>query len=261
MNVFLREMKAYRKSLIIWSIGLVLLIFMGNTEYSSLSSSGQSLNELVESMPKALQALMGTGTLDLSTPIGYFAILYLYLLLMATIHASMMGASIIAKEERDKTFEFLFVKPITRTKVITMKLVAAFINLVVFNAVTTIATVLIFEMDNGIEDLLMLMGGMFILQILFLVLGSALAAVIRNPKRAAPIATGILLLTFILSIVIDLSEKLEVLKYVVPFKYFTAENMLTGDGFEAVFVVISACLIVILTALTYVFYKKRDLNV
>ncbi|WP_099361040.1 ABC transporter permease subunit [Fredinandcohnia onubensis] len=261
MNVFLREMKAYRKSLIIWSIGLVLLIFMGNTEYSSLSSSGQSLNELVESMPKALQALMGTGTLDLSTPIGYFAILYLYLLLMATIHASMMGASIIAKEERDKTFEFLFVKPITRTKVITMKLVAAFINLIVFNAVTTIATVLIFEMDNGFEDLLKLMGGMFILQILFLVLGSALAAVIRKPKRVAPIATGILLLTFILSIVIDLSEKLEVLKYVVPFKYFTAENMLTGDGFEVVFVVISICLIVILTAVTYVFYKKRDLNV
>jgi ABC-2 type transport system permease protein len=261
MNVFLREMKSYRKSLIIWSIGLVLLIFMGNTEYSSLSSSGQSLNELVESMPKALQALMGTGTLDLSTPIGYFAILYLYLLLMATIHASMMGASIIAKEERDKTFEFLFVKPITRTKVITMKLVAACINLVVFNAVTTMATVLIFEMDNGIEDLLMLMGGMFILQILFLVLGSALAAVIRNSKRAASIATGILLLTFILSIVIDLSEKLEVLKYVVPFKYFTAENMLTGDGFEVVFVVISVCLIVILTAVTYVFYQKRDLNV
>ncbi|MEK5440576.1 MULTISPECIES: ABC transporter permease subunit [unclassified Fredinandcohnia] len=261
MNVFLREMKAYRKSLIIWSIGLVLLIFMGNTEYSSLSSSGQSLNELVESMPKALQALMGTGTLDLSTPIGYFAVLYLYLLLMATIHASMMGASIIAKEERDKTFEFLFVKPITRTKVITMKLVAAFINLVVFNAVTTIATILIFEMDHGIEDLLKLMGGMFILQILFLVLGSALAATIRKPKRAAPIATGILLLTFILSIVIDLSEKLEVLKYVVPFKYFTAENMLTGDGFEAVFVMISVCLTVILTALTYVFYKKRDLNV
>ncbi|RFB13358.1 ABC transporter [Bacillus sp. HNG] len=261
MNVFLRELKAYRKSLIIWSVGIVLLILMGKTEYSSLSSSGQSLNELIESMPKALQALMGTGTLDVSTPIGYFSILYLYLLLMATIHGAMMGASIIAKEERDKTFEFLFVKPITRTKVITMKLVAGFVNLVVLNVVTTVATIVIFEMHNEIPDIFMLMGGMFILQVLFLMIGSALASIIRNPRSAAPIATGILLLTFILSIVIDLSEKLENLTYIVPFKYFAAKDMLTGDGFEAVFVIISLSLIAILTVVTFIFYKKRDLNV
>ncbi|THE12762.1 ABC transporter [Bacillus timonensis] len=261
MNVFLRELKAYRKSLLIWSVGIVLLILMGKTEYSSLATSGQSLNELIESMPKALQSLMGIGTLDVSTPIGYFSILYLYLLLMATIHGAMMGASIIAKEERDKTFEFLFVKPITRTKVITMKLMAGFVNLVVFNVVTTVATILLFEMNNEMADVFMLMSGMFILQVLFLMIGTALASVIRNPKRAAPIATGILLLTFILSIVMDLSEKLEFLKYIVPFKYFAAKNMLTGDGFEAVYVVLSLSLIVSLTATTYVFYKKKDLNV
>ncbi|WP_010677888.1 ABC transporter permease subunit [Bacillus timonensis] len=261
MNVFLREMKAYRKSLIIWSIGLVLLLLMGKTEYSSLSSSGQSLNELIESMPKALQALMGTGTLDLSTPIGYFSILYLYLLLMGTIHAAMLGASIIAKEERDKTFEFLFVKPITRTKVITMKLLAALTNLVVFNAVTTIATILVFEMNREIKDLFMLMSGMLLLQLLFLMIGSALASVIRGPKRAAPFAMGILLLTFILSIVIDLSEKLEPFTYIVPFRYFTAKKILTGDGFEAVYVILSLSFIVALTVTTYVFYKKKDLNV
>ncbi|MDR4888045.1 ABC transporter permease subunit [Fredinandcohnia sp. QZ13] len=261
MNVFLRELKAYRKSLIIWSVGIVMLILMGKTKYSSLSTSGQSLNELIESMPKALQALMGTGTLDVSTLIGYFSILYVYLLLMATIHGAMMGSSIIAKEERDKTFEFLFVKPITRTKVISMKLTAGIFNLVVFNVVTTVATILIFEMHNEIADIFMLMGGMFILQVLFLMIGSALASIIRNTRSAAPIATGILLLTFILSIVIDLSEKLENLSYIVPFKYFAAKDMLTGDGFEAVFVIISLSLIAILTIVTFVFYKKRDLNV
>ena len=35
---------------------------------------------------------------------------FFILLLMATIHAAMLGATIIAKEERDKTSEFLFVK-------------------------------------------------------------------------------------------------------------------------------------------------------
>lgn len=260
MNLFLRELKAYRKSVIIWSVGIVLFILMGKTEYSSLSSSGNSLNELIESMPKALQAIMGTGTLDVSTPIGYFSILYLYLLLMGTIHAAMLGASILAKEERDKTFEFLFVKPITRSQITTMKLMAALANLLVFNIVTTFASMLLFEMNHKSSQLLMLMGGMLILQVLFLTIGSALASVLRNPKRAAPIATGILLFTFILSIVIDLSEHLNFLTYIVPFKYFAAKDILTRDGYDALFVILSLLLIVVLTIITFVFYKKKDLN-
>ena len=50
-------------------------------------------------MPKSLQAIMGTNSLDLSSVIGYYGLLYLYLVVMAGIHASMLGANIISKEE------------------------------------------------------------------------------------------------------------------------------------------------------------------
>ena len=63
--------------------------------------------------------LLGFSDLDLSKVSGYYGMLFIYLLLMATIHAAMLGATIIAKEERDKTSEFLFVKPVSRSKVIT----------------------------------------------------------------------------------------------------------------------------------------------
>ena len=45
---------------------------------------------------------------------------------MATVHAAMLGADIISKEERDKTAEFLFVKPISRNKIIISKLLGSF---------------------------------------------------------------------------------------------------------------------------------------
>ena len=102
MNIFLREMKAYQKSLIIWSIGVIFLIGSGMAKFEGMASSGQSMNDILAAMPKSLQAIMGTGTLDISKVSGYFGVLYIYLLLMATIHAAMLGATIIAKEERDK---------------------------------------------------------------------------------------------------------------------------------------------------------------
>lgn len=264
MNIFWKEMKSYRKSLIFWSIGVFLMVASGMAKYAGLSSSGQSMNDLMADMPKSLKAILGIGALDLNTASGYYGLLYLYLLLMATIHAAMLGANIISKEERDKTSEFLFVKPVSRNRIITSKLLAAFANVVIFNLVTFISSILIVGKYSDGEsintDIATTMLGMFIVQILFLVIGTAIAAVKKKSKSAGSIATGILLLTFIISVAIDLNEKIEGLKYITPFKYFEPKNVMYGGGLDGVFVLLSLVLIVVLFLATYVFFEKRDLN-
>ncbi|MGE7760305.1 ABC transporter permease subunit [Peribacillus sp. NPDC097895] len=265
MNIFLKEMKHHRKSLIFWSIGVFLMVTSGMTKYEAYSSSGQSINDLIADIPKSMRAVLGFSDLDLTKASGYYGMLFLYLLLMATIHAVMLGATIIAKEERDKTSEFLFVKPVSRSKVITTKLLAAFTNIVIFNLATFVSSIILLgkysdgEAVNG--EIAILMAAMLFLQVLFMVIGSALAAVKKKPKTAASVAAGILLLTYMLSIVIDLNENIEGLRYLTPFKYFEAENVMYGGGLDVIFVVISLILILTLLVVTYVFYKKRDLNV
>ncbi|NOU64592.1 ABC transporter permease subunit [Paenibacillus sp. LMG 31461] len=264
MNIFWRELKTYRKSMIFWSLGLIFLIASGMNKYQATAANGQ-INDLMAEMPKSLQVIMGGGALDLSKASGYFGILVLYFLLMATIHAAMLGANIIAKEERDKTAEFLFVKPLSRHQIITWKLLSAFVNILIFNLVSWISSMLIVgayskgEAVNG--DISIVMLGMFILQLLFLVIGTSIATVYRNSKKAASLSTGIMLVTFILSIAIDFNDKLAFLKYVTPFKFYEAKNIMYGGGLDAVYVVISAVLIVLLTVVTYVSFKKRDLHV
>ncbi|MFD6210197.1 ABC transporter permease subunit [Peribacillus sp. NPDC060253] len=265
MNIFLKEMKYHRKSLIFWSIGVFLMVISGMTKYEAYSSSGQSINDLIADIPKSLRAVLGFSDLDLMKASGYYGMLFLYLLLMATIHAVMLGATIIAKEERDKTSEFLFVKPVSRSKVITTKLLAAFTNIIIFNLATFLSSIILLgkysdgEAVNG--EIAILMAAMLFLQVLFMVIGSALAAVKKKPKTAASVAAGILLLTYMLSIVIDLNENIEGLRYFTPFKYFEAKNVMYGGGLDVLFVVISLILILTLLVVTYVFYKKRDLNV
>ena len=266
MNIYWNELKSHRKSLLYWSIGIFLMVASGMAKYAAYSSSSQSINDLVADLPKSLKAVLGFNTLDLSKISGYYGMFYIYLLLMATIHAAMLGATIIAKEEREKTAEFLFAKPVSRNTIITAKLLAAFTNIVIFNLVSFISLIILMgkynkagEAVNG--DIALTMVAMFILQILFMVIGSALAAVKKKPRSAASLATGVLLLTYMLSIAIDLNDRIERLKYFTPFKYIEAKNIMFGGGIEPIFVVISVILIAALSVVTYVFYQRRDLNV
>lgn len=264
MNIFMKEMKAHRKSLIIWSIGVFILIVSGMGKYAGFSSSGQSMNDLMADMPQSLQAIMGTGTFDLSKASGYYGVLFLYLVLMATIHAAMLGAHIISKEERDKTAEYLFVKPISRSQIITSKLLAAFVNIVIINIIAWVSSILIVgyysKGESVSSDIAITMIGMFIIQLLFLVIGTAIAAISKKPKKASSLSTAILLITFILSIAIDLNDKIENMKYLTPFKYFEAKNVMYGGGLDAVFIILSLVMVAALTIGTFVCYRKRDLN-
>lgn len=241
------------------------MVASGMAKYSSLEGTGQSMNTLMADMPKSLQAIMGTGSLDLSTPIGYFGVLFLYLAVMASIHAAMLGSNIIAKEERDKTVEFLLVKPVSRTWMISAKLSAALVNILIFNLVTLASSISMVgkyaEGEDVTGEIAMLMIGMFILQLIFLVIGTAIAAVLKNAKKATSLATGILLFLFILSIAIDLNEKLDGLKFVTPFKYYDAKLVLEDGGFEPIYLGLSTLILLVLTLVTYLFYRKRDMNV
>lgn len=87
MNIFIREIKAHRKSLVIWIISLMFLIMSGMSEYSAFSKSEGGLDEMLNNMPESLQKLFGFGTLDFSLGVHYYGALYLYIALLVAFHA------------------------------------------------------------------------------------------------------------------------------------------------------------------------------
>ncbi|WP_071461472.1 ABC transporter permease subunit [Bacillus massilinigeriensis] len=263
MNIVRRESKANAKSLILWSVGSVIMVATGMAKYAGMAGSGDSMNKLVASMPKSLQAIMGTASFDLSKASGYYGLLFLYLLVMGTIHAAMLGAGIIAKEERDKTAEFLFAKPVSRTKALSEKLLAAVGNLLIFNAVTLLSSIAFIRMyGNGErfeETIVLLMAALLFGQLLFLSLGAFIAAILKRPSAAGACAAGMLLFTFLLSIAVNMKEELHLLRYLTPFQYFEASKIMDA-GLDPVFISLSLFLTVGFTTLAYYFYNRKDLG-
>ena len=264
MNIFSREMKANLKSLLIWCSAQFFVIFSGMVKYSGYANSKIDINTLFQQFPKGLMAVFGIGEVDMSKIEGFYSMFFLFFMLLAAIHASTIGAVIISKEERDHSADFLFAKPVTRGKVITAKLAAGLVNVLIFNLVTLTCSlyfISLYNHGNPIADkVIIIMIALLIFQVLFLCIGSALGALIKTTRKATSWTSALLLGTFFLSIGIDIDKRIEFLKYVTPFKYFEAKSLMFGGAFQASSLIISAGLIGICLFVTYVQYGKRDLT-
>lgn len=266
MNIFFRELKAHRKSIIIWSLVMILFVFMGMQKYSTMvgkDGNTEVLMNLINSMPSFLKAIWGISSLDIASPVGYYGMLFSYLALIGAIHAVTLGTGIIYKEERDKTVEFLMTKPVSRSRIVTSKIMAALVNVVIFNVVTFITSIIVLKglTDESIAGSMILsILAMFFIQLLFLMIGIGAAAIMKKPKKAGSITMSILILAFLLSIVADLSSKLEMFKFLSPFKYFEAKSFLASSRLSMGYITLTLIIVITILIMSYREYNKRDLN-
>jgi len=259
MNVFLREMKSHRWGLLFWCIGIFWMVAAGMMKYSAFEASGQSVSDMLQQLPEGLRAVFGLSGFDVTTAAGFYGMLYLYLVVMGGIHAALIGASVISKEERDRTSEFLYTKPSTRGRILTAKLAAGLVNIIVVNLATLTSSFYYVDMYNKDEPfgakIMLLMVGMFFIQAIFLSIGAFLAGTTHKPKTAPSRASSIMFLAFMLSVIVNLNEDLDILKYLTPFKYFEAAPLMSNGGLEIGYVALSVAIIVIAIAATYRFYS------
>ncbi|MDV3429204.1 MAG: ABC transporter permease, partial [Bacillota bacterium] len=259
MNIFIRELKANRKALIIWSICMVLGVMSGMAKYTAYSSSGAS-SQIFDKLPYSLKALLGMGSFEVTKMSGFFAMLFLYIELTVAIHAVLLGNGIIAKEEQDKTTEFLMVKPVPRTAIITAKLLAALFNIVIINLVTLVSSILMVGAYNRGKDItgeiMMFFLSLFIVQLIFLSLGALVSSFIKKPKASGSVATGIMFGSFIIAKITDLTDRVNLINVFSPFKYFSYADIVNGKGLSPSAAVLSIILIALFFGFTYFFYTK-----
>jgi ABC-2 type transport system permease protein len=264
MNIFLRELKANLKSLLIWSGVVILLIFMAGAKYSAFAGDPELL-KMLDSMPPALLDALSMSAFNLTTISGFYGVMFIYFALMAAIAAAMWGSDSISKEERDKTVEFSLVLPVTRSRVITAKGLAALVNCIIFVLITwgvSLVAVQSYKPDQAFYDFLALeMEAIFVIELIFLAIGLLLGCAMKQYKRSGSTAIAIILTTYFMSIMTVMNEKLDFLKYFTPFKYFDAAVLLRDGHLDILYLVISAAIIVVCVAASYWVYNKRDLYI
>lgn len=264
MNIFLRELRANLKSLLIWSAILALLIWIAVAKFSAFAGNPEML-AMLDAMPPAVLDAMNMRAFNLTTLNGFYGLMFIYFALMGAMAAAMWGSDIISKEERDKTVEFSLVLPVSRSRVVTAKALAALVNCIAFVLITaavSLVAVQSYNPDQAFYDLLLLeMQAMFVIELVFLAFGLLLGCAMKQYKRSASVAVGVILVTYMMSIVSLMQEDLDFLKYATPFRYFEAGELFRTGQLQGTYLLISAAIIVVCVAGAYLTYSRRDLYI
>jgi ABC-2 type transport system permease protein len=264
MNIFIRELKANLKSLLIWSVIVALLIMLAVAKFSAFASDPEML-KMLDSMPPALLDALSMRAFNLTTLSGFYGIMFIYFGLMGAIAAAMWGSDIISKEERDKTVEFSLVLPVSRSRVITAKALAALVNCIAFVLITWVVSLVAMQSynpDQAFLDFLALeMQAMLAIELIFLAIGLLLGCAMKRYKLSGSTAIAIILATYFMSIISVMHKDLEFLKYFTPFKYFDAGELFRTGKMDITYLLLSAAIIVVSVALAYWIYNKRDLYI
>ncbi|MER2599517.1 MAG: ABC transporter permease subunit [Caldilineales bacterium] len=264
MNIFLHELRANRKSLLIWSVIATLLVLMAMSKFSAFAGDPQML-AIMDSMPPAMLDALNMRAFNLTTLSGFFGVMFIYFGLIGAIAAAMWGSDTIAKEERNKTVEFSLVLPVSRSRIITAKALAALVNCVALVLITwgmSLLAVRSFNPDAAFYRFLRLeMAAMLAIELIFLAVGLLLGCAMKRYKRVGSAAVAIILISYFLSIASSMQQKLDFLKFFTPFRYFDAGELFRTGRLDSGYLLLSVGLVVVCLAAAYWSYNKRDLMI
>jgi ABC-2 type transport system permease protein len=263
VNLFLRELAAYRKSTIIWALSLSGLVVLFMAMYPGFSSDVEGLKNVLEQFPPAIKAAFNLTADTFLTAAGFFGYVLSFGVLAGAIQAMNLGTGVISKEVAGKTADFLLSKPLTRTRVFASKLLAVFLAIVVTNVVFTavsyaaLAAVAPDEFEPA--TILLLASTLFLVQMVFLALGALMGVVLPKVKSVVSVSLPTVFGFYIIGALGDVVGNDEV-RYVSPFRYFETEYIIKNQALDSTYLVLAAAIVVVALALGYVIFIKKDIQ-
>jgi ABC-2 type transport system permease protein len=99
---------------------------VGVSLFPFLAGDAELLRDMMANFPEDLLMAFGMNGTDLSTVLGYYSFVFLFVQICLAIQASNYGFALVSIEERELTADFLLTKPVRRNRILTIKYLAAF---------------------------------------------------------------------------------------------------------------------------------------
>ena len=264
MNMYLHELKALRKSAIIWTCAIIALAALFLSMYPGMAKDAQDFKKLLGGYPPAARAMLGINLDYITSILGFYSFAFSFVSLCGAIQGMNLGVSILSKESRERTADFLLVKPVSRASVVTAKLLAAFTTIlltdIVFYAVSATITNAVKTSAFSNKLFFMINLTLFFLQIIFLALGVVISVFFKKLKSVLPISLGVVIGLYMIGALIATGKNDEAARYISPFKYFDITYIIQHAAYEASYMITGAAVVVVAVIATYIIYTKKDIH-
>ncbi len=258
MNIYKKELTFNFKTTLAWAIGAIIIVVSSYSKFSYMENGNSNLlNDMINTMPNVVQAMYGLKDINISTLSGYTAVVINMILIMVALHGIFLGMSHLRHEQKNKTMDFIFVKPIRKKSILRYKILAGLTTVLLFNAVLSLSMIIVIKTHGHLESKYFTrMVLSFILTDIFFYAVGIFLSVISRRKKYGSIGVLIFFIFYLLSFFSRLSEKTAFLGYTTPIEMLSGNNVINGMNNSALIVIALISVVLMLMSLHKISAKE-----
>ena len=261
MTLIRHELKRSWKSTTIWACAIGAFIVICLFMYPEMKSQTDSISSLFSSMG-AFSSAFGLDILDYGSLKGFYGIECGNILgLGGALFAALAGIAALAGEEKEGTAEFLLTHPLSRTEIVTKKLIAVMIQITALNVVVYLLAVgSMAAVGEAVpwKEVSLLHLAFFLLQAEIACVCFGISACLW--RGGIGIGLGLAIALYFINILANLTKGADVLKYLTPFGYADGSDIITHGAINGTRLLaglgFAACGLV----LAYIRYNRKDIR-
>ncbi len=263
-TIYMHEFRSRVRSVIIWSLSVAAIVFLFYSLYPSFSKEAALLEQMMSKFPPALLEAFGMANLNLSSVLGFYSFLFIFVQLCLAIQAGNYGFGLVSIEESELTADFLLSKPVSRAQVLISKLLAAFTSLTITNLVVwafTFISIAAFTSGQPYDTgkLLLLLASIVLFQLFFLCVGLVISLLVRRVRSVTPYSLGLGFGTYVLSAFSGVFGEIK-LEYITPFKHLDPAYIVKNGAYDTPLVLLNVAVSIVALVVSYWLYLRRDIH-
>lgn len=260
MTIVRHELKQSRVSLAVWTLAIGFLISVCIFLYPEMEGEMESMSDVFASMGSFTEAF-GMDKVSFGTLLGYYSIECGNVMgLGGAFFAALCGVSALAKEEKDHTAEFLLTHPVSRVRIITNKLIAVMLQILILNVVVyglVAGSMAIIEENVPWKEVTLLHLAYLLLQIELAGICFGISAFLR--RGSLGIGLGVAIMMYFINLIANITESAEFLKYITPFGYADGAEIVSEVALDEKLIALGMLYCVIGIIIAYWKYSKKDI--
>ncbi len=261
MTLVRHELKQGRTAFLIWTAAIGGLLAVCVFLFPEMKGEMEGVSDIFSSMG-SFTAAFGMDRLNFGTFTGFYAVECGNVLgLGGAFFASLCGAGILCKEEKERTAEFLLAHPVSRRRIITEKLAAVLVQVTAMNLIIyAVSMGAIAAVGEAVpwKEINLLHLAYYLLQLELADICFGISAFMR--KGTVGTGLGIAAVMYFLNLIANIAESAEFLKYITPFGFCEGADIVANGSLDGKLVVIGMAVGLIGVTAAYVKYGGKDIR-
>ena len=260
MTLYINQLKRGAKAWAVWTLAIGFMLLVCVMMFPEMKNEMEGVTAVFANMG-GFTAAFGMDKLSFGELMGFYGIECGNILgLGGGFFAALTGISLLANEEKEHTAEFLLTHPVSRACVLWQKLLSAVTQIVLMNVVIvgiSLLSAAIVGESYEMREFLLLHTAYLVLQLEICCICFGISAFIR--RGSIGIGLGLSLVLYFMNIVCNISEKAEALKYITPYAYAEASNIISESEIDTGLMLIGTAIAVVCAVIGFAKYCKKDI--